>query len=130
MHDVSAASDVLGKLAHLGVGLSIDDFGTGYSSLGYLKHFPVDTLKVDRSFVRDSTSQHDAAIIGAVTSLARGLGLYTIAEGVETPQQLARVRELGVDAYQGYLCSPAVEPDAFAALLHQRAERRELSSRR
>jgi diguanylate cyclase (GGDEF)-like protein len=100
------AINTLGELKELGVKLSIDDFGTGYSSLAYLKTFPVQTLKIDRSFVIDiATSTTDQAIAATIITLAHSLRMRVIAEGVETPQQLDQLRRLGADNVQGYLLS-------------------------
>lgn len=96
----------LHAIKDLGIGLAIDDFGTGYASLAYLKRFPVDTLKIDRAFLLDvPSSAQDRALIDAVAHLARGFGLTTIAEGVETAEQYAYLRERGVDVLQGYYIS-------------------------
>lgn len=104
MRDPAAASRTLHALRALDVHLSIDDFGTGYSSLAYLKHFPVDAVKVDRSFVREIASDAaDHAIVRAVTALARSLGLTVVAEGVETQEQARALRAAGVDMMQGFL---------------------------
>lgn len=104
MRDADSALVVLGRLRALGVGLSLDDFGTGYSSLSYLERFPVQTLKIDRSFVsRLMADGRDRTIVGAVVQLARSLGLATVAEGVETEVQLDAVRSLGCTMVQGYL---------------------------
>jgi diguanylate cyclase (GGDEF)-like protein len=112
----------LQKLKALGVTLAIDDFGTGYSSLTYLRRFPVDVIKTDQSFVRDMcVNPDDAAIVGAVVGLGRALGLRTVAEGVETPEQLALLQELGCDLAQGYHFSRPVAVDEIAALLAQEA---------
>ena len=104
MEEVEATAETLRALKNLGVGLSIDDFGTGYSSLSYLKRFPVDTLKIDRSFVDGlGIDPEDHAIVDAVVSLAHALGLKVVGEGVETQAQIQELRRLGCDAAQGYL---------------------------
>jgi predicted signal transduction protein with EAL and GGDEF domain len=106
MGDAEASIVVLRSLKDLGLKLSIDDFGTGYSSLSYLKKFPVDALKIDKSFVDGlGTEGDDTAIVRAVISLADSLGLHTVAEGVETPTQLKALSALGADKAQGYLFS-------------------------
>ena len=121
MHDVEQATAIMGNLKALGVQLSIDDFGTGYSSLAYLRHFPIDVLKIDKSFVSDIThSTDDAAIVHAIISLAHSLRLIVIAEGVETAQQLAFLRQHGCDQMQGYLFSRPLAAPAFEELLLQR----------
>ena len=113
MQDVDAASATLGALAALGVGVAIDDFGTGYSSLAYLKRFPIQTLKIDRSFVNGIVEDlQDAAIVHSVVALATTLNLTVVAEGVETLSQQRRLIELGCDLGQGYLFgrpAPAAE---------------------
>jgi len=112
----------LHRLHTLGVRLSIDDFGTGYSSLSYLKRFPVDIIKIDRSFVRDVPQDaDDAAIISAIIALAHSLRLEVVAEGVETPSQLEFLRGRHCDLMQGYHLSPAIPAEQFAALIRQRA---------
>ena len=104
-----AAFDAVEELHELGVRLAIDDFGTGYSSLAYLKRFPVDVVKIDRSFVDGlGEQQHDTEIVRAVLALGQSLGLITVAEGVETPDQLALLRQLGCDSAQGFLLSRPV----------------------
>ncbi|MBW3556838.1 MAG: EAL domain-containing protein [Actinobacteria bacterium] len=104
MDEVLAMPETLAALKDLGVSLSIDDFGTGYSSLSYLRRFPVDALKVDRSFVRGlGIDVEDSAIVTAIVTLAHALGLSVVAEGVETPAQLEELRRLGCEAVQGYL---------------------------
>jgi len=115
----------LDRLAETGVRVAIDDFGTGYSSLSYLKRLRVDTLKVDRSFVQGlPDNPEDAAISTAVIALGRSLGLRVVAEGVETRAQRAFLRRQGCDEIQGYLLSPPVQPDVFAAWWRTALERR------
>ncbi|MBJ7308775.1 EAL domain-containing protein [Rugamonas sp. CCM 8940] len=118
MHDVEAAVAILAEFKQLGVGISLDDFGTGYSSLSYLKRFPIDQLKIDRSFVRDVTTvPDDAAICNAVIGLAHNMHISVIAEGVETEGQMNYLRRRHCDEMQGFLFSKAVAPAAFAELL-------------
>ena len=104
MADVKAATVALRELRSLGLHLAVDDFGTGYSSLTYLKRFPVEAIKVDRTFVNGlGIDQEDSTIVEAVVNLGHSLGLSVVAEGVETPLQLSRLREIGCDRGQGYL---------------------------
>jgi diguanylate cyclase (GGDEF)-like protein/PAS domain S-box-containing protein len=115
------ADDVLQLLARLraiGVRLAIDDFGTGYSSLAYLKRFPLDVLKIDKSFIDDLPHQQgNVAIASAIVAMAHSLGFQVLAEGVETREQLSFLQSRGCDIYQGYLASRPVPADAFAQLL-------------
>lgn len=118
MSNPEESAATLQSLSAMGVHISIDDFGTGYSSLSYLRRFPLDKLKIDRSFIRDlMTNADDACIVRAIISLAHSLRLRVVAEGVETSQQLEFLRELGCDQYQGYFCSPAVPAEQFVSLI-------------
>jgi EAL domain-containing protein (putative c-di-GMP-specific phosphodiesterase class I) len=108
MADAASALDVLSALKSLGVTLAIDDFGTGYSSLSYLQRFPLDILKVDKSFVDGLGSGEGSEIVAAVINLAHTLGLRVIAEGVETEIQLEELQKLDCDFAQGYLFSRPV----------------------
>ena len=111
---------VLDKIKSLGVRLAIDDFGTGYSSLSQLKHFPIDTLKVDRSFIRNvPVDAEDKAITEAIISMGKTLSLTVIAEGVETQEQLDFLHEHSCDEMQGYYFSKPIAPEHFADLLRQ-----------
>ena len=112
MDHVEGSIERLKRLRRFGSRLSIDDFGTGYSSLNYLKRFPVNVLKVDRSFVRDlNTNEDDALIVKAIVSLSHNLNLEVVAEGVEYKEHLSYLSYLGCDYIQGYLISPPVAPD-------------------
>ncbi len=100
--------------------MSIDDFGTGYSSLAYLKRFPVDSVKVDKSFINDiPQDSNDAAIVQAIIALAHTLGLKVIAEGVENETQLETLQRFGCDEYQGYYCSKAIPGKDFIAFVER-----------
>jgi len=119
MDNPDAAIEVMRRLDAMGVTISVDDFGTGYSSLAYLKRLPIDRLKIDRTFVRDlATDEDDAAICTSIIRLAHSLGLRTVAEGVETVEQLAWLRERGCDEVQGFLLA---RPELFAGLLETMA---------
>ncbi|HEX2024371.1 MAG TPA: EAL domain-containing protein [Acidimicrobiales bacterium] len=125
LDDTEASARALSDLKGLGVRIAVDDFGTGFSALSYLKRFPVDVLKIDRSFVMGlGRSREDRAIVASVVDLAHAFGLTTVAEGVEMPEQLGELRALGCELAQGYLWSPAMPPDAAArwmAMQHQSA---------
>jgi EAL domain-containing protein (putative c-di-GMP-specific phosphodiesterase class I) len=118
MDDARSSVDALRKLKDLGVRIAVDDFGTGYSSLSYLKRFPVDYLKIDRSFINGlSEDIEDAAIVQAVVTLAQTLGLQTVAEGVETTQQVSYLRALGCTLVQGYCFSKPLVSEAAGMML-------------
>jgi diguanylate cyclase (GGDEF)-like protein/PAS domain S-box-containing protein len=118
MDESDAGVRALQALRDIGVKLVLDDFGTGYSSLSYLKHLPLDTIKIDRSFVGELTGDDaNVAIVHAVISLAHGLGIDVVAEGIETAEQLARLRELGCDRGQGYYYAKPLPASGVAHLL-------------
>jgi len=127
MHDAESSTLVLKALKLMGVRLAIDDFGTGYSSLSYLKRFPIDTLKIDQSFVRDTaTDMDDATIVTAVIGMGKNLKQRVIAEGVETSEQLAFLRTQQCDEGQGFHFSHALPAEAFGLLLEtQNADQKE-----
>ncbi len=123
MENAEEAAGVLAELKALGVGLSVDDFGTGYSSLAYLRRFPIDQLKIDRSFIHDMLEHPDsAAIVMGIVGLARNLRLQTVAEGVETPQQRDFLMDAGCDLMQGFLFSRPLPPDELVVLLAKTAK--------
>ncbi|TIW41076.1 MAG: EAL domain-containing protein, partial [Mesorhizobium sp.] len=103
MDESDTVLKTLGQLRDLGIRIALDDFGTGYSSLGYLRRFPVDKIKIDRSFIRDIDNRDTAAIVRAVIGLGAQLGITVTAEGVETEAQLDMLREAGCVEAQGYL---------------------------
>lgn len=121
MQDLEQTAVTLEALAAIGVTVSMDDFGTGYSSLSYLKRLPIDVLKIDQSFVRDiTTDADDASIVQAIIAMAHSLGIKVIAEGVETAEQLAFLRQHACDGMQGYYISRPVAPEKFVELLGQK----------
>lgn len=118
MHDVESAITTLNTLHQMGIQISIDDFGTGYSSLSHLKRFPIDTLKIDQSFVKNLASHaDDTAIVSAIIALGHSLKLKVIAEGVETEEQLVCLRSIQCDEVQGYLFSKPVQAQEISRLL-------------
>jgi EAL domain-containing protein (putative c-di-GMP-specific phosphodiesterase class I) len=118
MSNAESAVSVLEKLKSIGVQIAIDDFGTGYSSLAYLKRFPIDILKVDRSFIRDIPADSgDMKITRAIIAMAHSLRLKVVAEGVETAEQLQFLRSQCCDAIQGYLLYRPLREDELAGVL-------------
>lgn len=115
--DVDVASEKLNRLKSLGATISIDDFGTGYSSLAYLRHLPLDRLKIDRTFVKDIPETDDGLIAKSVVALGKALGLKVLAEGVETVPQLEFLKSIDCDEYQGYFMSPPVAPEKILSLV-------------
>ena len=117
--DTSRMQERLEALQAVGVSLAVDDFGTGYSALGYIQRFPIDIIKIDRSFVDGlNSAESDASVVRAVIDLAKQIGARTVAEGIEDPRQLARLKEMGCDAGQGYFFSKPVPPAEFAAMIN------------
>jgi diguanylate cyclase (GGDEF)-like protein len=112
--DGKAAISVLQQLRQMGVRVSVDDFGSGFSSLGQLRTLPIDALKIDRSFITEIVSNAtDCAIIKAIVSMARSMGLHVVAEGAESPSQLPHLRSMGCDSVQGYVHTPPLSPPDF-----------------
>ena len=123
MHNAQQVSATMAQLAQLGVHMAMDDFGTGYSSLSYLKRYRVSKLKIDQSFVRDiAVDAEDRAIVQAIISMAHSLGLETIAEGVETQEQLDFLRTQGCEQIQGYWLSKPLTADALTAFVQQHGQ--------
>ena len=119
LHDSDATLATLHQLRGLGVSISMDDFGTGYSSLSYLRKFPFDKIKIDQSFIRELADGKDSlAIVRAVTGLGSSLGISTVAEGVETADQLARLKAEGCTAVQGFYFGAARPADQATAYLN------------
>ncbi len=119
MDDIEKSIAIIEQLKQMGIKLSIDDFGTGYSSMMYLKSLPVDTLKIDHNFVNNGTNASDGAIVKAIISLAQALQLSTVAEGVETTQQLHFLEKMGCDQIQGFYFSKPLPAHEISQLLHQ-----------
>jgi EAL domain-containing protein (putative c-di-GMP-specific phosphodiesterase class I) len=120
--DLDAISAVLTQLRALGVRIAVDDFGTGYASLVYLKHLPFDTMKIDRNFIEGlGADACDEAIVASALSVSRALGLFSVAEGVETAEQLAVLRAIGCDAAQGFYFSKPMTASELAALVTSRS---------
>jgi EAL domain-containing protein (putative c-di-GMP-specific phosphodiesterase class I) len=120
MRDADATVAVLSELKALGVRIAIDDFGTGYSSLSYLRQFPVDELKIDRSFINAMADSPGAVeLIRSVVDLGKALGLTTLAEGIESRAQFDRLQEQGCDSGQGFMFARPLDPSALAAYLEE-----------
>ena len=118
MQNLEETTQILQKLSDLGVKISIDDFGTGYSSLSHLRKFPINSLKIDQSFVRDiPVNLEDTAIVKAIISMAHSLNLEVVAESVETEAQLDFLRTENCDKMQGFLYSKPISADKFTELL-------------
>src|SRR5476651_1081555 len=118
MQDSKSTAAVLKELKDIGVYLALDDFGTGYSSLSYVKRFPIDTLKIDQSLVRDlATDADDASIVSAVISMGKSLNMRVVAEGIEAEHQLNFLTEHGCPFGQGEYFSPPLAANAFRHLL-------------
>ncbi len=118
MRNVTRAIKVLDAIQSRGIRIAIDDFGTGYSSMSLMKQFPIDTIKIDRSFVRDlPDDSEDQAIAQAIISMGRALGMTVVAEGVETVEQETFLRAHGCDEMQGFLFSRPLSPEGLAELL-------------
>jgi len=131
MQDSTSTSIVLQAIREMGVHLALDDFGTGYSSLSYLKRFPIDTVKIDQSFVRDVIADAgDASIVGAVIGMGKRLHMQVVAEGIETPEQLKFLREQNCPEGQGYYFSRPVVAEKFAQLLGRDPPRWDARTRR
>jgi EAL domain-containing protein (putative c-di-GMP-specific phosphodiesterase class I) len=121
MTDPEESIAILEKLSKMGVLVSVDDFGTGYSSMSYLRRFPIDKLKIDRSFINEVMSRpDDASIVRAIVSLAHSLRLKVVAEGVESTAQLDFLRTIGCDQYQGFHFSKALPASQFEALVRSK----------
>ena len=117
--DLETTVDYINKIKELGITLSLDDFGTGYSSLSYLKQIPFDTLKIDRSFVKDMSIKQNRSFVEMIINISKILDLEVVAEGVETKDQLDLLQTMGCDFYQGYLCSPPLPLKEFEALFER-----------
>jgi EAL domain-containing protein (putative c-di-GMP-specific phosphodiesterase class I) len=116
MQDAETSINTLHELKEMGIKIAVDDFGTGYSSLAYLKRFPIDVLKIDRTFIRDLSVDSDSlAIVTAITALAKSLNLTIVAEGVETKEQLDYLCTKKCDRAQGFLISRPLNIDALAS---------------
>lgn len=125
MDDISGVIDTLSELKGYGVDIAIDDFGTGFSSLSYLQQLPLTRLKIDRAFVKDIPEKDTGAIASLVVSLGKNLGLKTIAEGVETPEQAELLKKLGCDEVQGFLYGKPMKADELLLFLQNKSSQSE-----
>lgn len=120
MENIKTAQDRLNSLHNLGIKVSLDDYGTGYSSLAYLKHLPIDTLKIDKTFIDGiANNPKDLAIVNSTVKIAKSLGMATVAEGVEDEKQAQYIREIGCTYIQGYFYSPPVDEDKAIELIRK-----------
>jgi EAL domain-containing protein (putative c-di-GMP-specific phosphodiesterase class I) len=127
MRNVNETIATLNDFKDMGISISVDDFGTGYSSLNYLKRFPLDNLKVDRTFVRDiPDNEDDVTITSAIIALAQSLGLGVVAEGVETESQLEFLEDSGCEIAQGYYFSKPLPADQFLTMLRHQGDAKEV----
>lgn len=122
MRDVTAALNTLREIKELGVRIAIDDFGTGYSSLAYLRQFPIDSLKIDRSFISEAATDQSTAIVNTLVQLGKALNIDTVAEGIEEQSQLDRLQDQAVDHGQGFLFSKPLDVDDIEAFLDQKRD--------
>ena len=123
MNERSTAIETMKAIRELGVGLSLDDFGTGYSSLSYLQRYPIDKIKIDRSFIANlGIEKESAAVVQAIVKLARALKLDVIAEGVETIEQRDQLIDIGCEEIQGYLYSRPVDAESIGRMYNKRDE--------
>jgi EAL domain-containing protein (putative c-di-GMP-specific phosphodiesterase class I) len=130
VQEIDTTRRTLARLKDIGVQIAIDDFGTGYSALTYLKSLPVDTIKIDRAFVRDlGTNTSDMAIVQAIVTLAQALGLDVVAEGVETATAARALLDLGCHRAQGFLLSRPLDSSAMESLLARRVVPMDFSTR-
>ena len=120
---VDNAVEVLNKIKKLGISIALDDFGTGYSSLHYLRSLPIDTLKIDKSFVDGiNRAESEKEIVGSIISLAHNMNLFVVAEGVEVEEQLNYLRDSGCDCVQGYLLGRPLDDEQFNETLRKASE--------
>jgi EAL domain-containing protein (putative c-di-GMP-specific phosphodiesterase class I) len=123
MSNPEESAETLAQLSRMGVAVSVDDFGTGYSSMSCLHRFPLDKLKIDRSFIADLTSSSEAAaVVQGIIALAHSLRLKVIAEGVETVEQMEFLKSHGCDQYQGFYLSPPLTAAAYQKLMRKEAQ--------